>query len=134
MRAALLAVFLVCSSQASAADTCQALNAFMESGVAPSVAGFAKPRCGQALSTDGKASTYCYWSFDFRADDAADHMAALRKSVLQCGFQPGGSAGGAVNHPDSFDQELYERSGARLSLSLKDKGGLQKTLVFLRTN
>jgi hypothetical protein len=38
----------------------------------------------------------------------------------------------SVNHPDAYDLRLFRLDGAEFAVSLKDKGALQQTLVFLR--
>ena len=40
--------------------------------------------------------------------------------------------GAVVNHPDSYDLRQYAWEGGVVSLSLKDKGALGATMVFLR--
>ena len=44
------------------------------------------------------------------------------------------SDGEDVNHPDSFDQLPAEFGVHELSLSWKDKGALEQTLIFLRAS
>ena len=39
--------------------------------------------------------------------------------------------GAEVNHPDSYDQRMFDIGDVSLSLSLKDKGALQKTVIYL---
>jgi len=37
-----------------------------------------------------------------------------------------------VNHPDAYDLREFELDGSTYAVSLKDKGALQQTYVFLR--
>ena len=89
--------------------------------------------CAIALMADGQESSYCYAIFDYRTTDARDAFNLLNTNLSNCftaKSQKG--AGGLVNHPDSFDQNQFCAPNAHLSLSLKDKGNLNQTLVFLR--
>ena len=54
-----------------------------------------------------------------------DHVVFLRNRTAA-------TTDAAVNHPDSYDALAWEAPGARISLSLKDKGGEGRTLIFLR--
>ncbi len=86
-----------------------------------------------AKGTGGVTISYCAVAFDYRADDAtavfdrvATALAACMAEVTDTG------AGQVVNHPDSFAQKQFAKGGVEWSLSLKDKGGLEQTLIFLR--
>ena len=37
-----------------------------------------------------------------------------------------------VNHPDTYDLQMFRTVAGTVSVSLKDKGALQQTYVFLR--
>ena len=54
-------------------------------------------------------------------------------AVADCGKvrQPK-KAAADVNHPDSFDQKVFDVGAGRVSVSLKDKGALQQTYIFVR--
>lgn len=90
--------------------------------------------CGTALQSGAARAAHCYIGFEYRADHAADTMARLSAQLRAC-FAASKSEGTdpAVNHPDSFDQRQLCTPYAALSLSLKDKAGLGKTLIFLRS-
>jgi hypothetical protein len=70
--------------------------------------------------------------FDYRDAQAVTWLNMLRTRVEACMGPDAEMAGDAqVNHPDSFDLHQYEGQGHRVALSLKDKAGLNQTLVFL---
>lgn len=89
--------------------------------------------CAIALMPDGQDSSYCYAIFDYRSPKARDAFERLNTNLSTCfTVQAQDGTGSIVNHPDSFDQHQFCAPGALLSLSLKDKGNLNQTLVFLR--
>ncbi len=75
----------------------------------------------------------CQAEFDFRSDAARDEYVRISAEMLKCfGKEAQREVGPAVNHPDSYDQTVFEVDGEEISVALKDKGALQKTYVFLR--
>ncbi|WP_425040942.1 hypothetical protein [Primorskyibacter sp. S187A] len=89
-------------------------------------------KCATARDLSGQTSHHCHWSFAFRADAAHTYFDTLSAALAFCSETPVQVAGARVNHPDSFDQITGEIAEQSVSLSLKDKGALQQTLVFLR--
>lgn len=88
--------------------------------------------CRESALLGGITQHSCYWVFDYRAEQAATWLNTLRSQVEDCMGPDTAMAGDAqVNHPDSFDLHQYEGQGRRVALSLKDKAGLNQTLVFL---
>lgn len=121
-----LAVVMICCASASEADTCDALTAFA-AGQRPDNA-----TCTTSRVLGGGTSTDCYWAFDFRADAAIAFFDAQADLLRHCADGPVTVEGATVNHPDSYDQLTADINGQAVSLSLKDKGALGQTLVFLR--
>jgi hypothetical protein len=80
----------------------------------------------------GGVSEDCYWRYGFRSDEARTAFRDLSALLRACSDAPVTEQGAAVNHPDSFDQITARVGGRDVSLSLKDKGALGQTLVFLR--
>ena len=77
----------------------------------------------------GKARV-CQWSFAYRSAAAATRYAALSAELTSClGARKEHSA--PVNHPDSFEQIKFTSGGVTVSISLKDKGADQVTLLFV---
>ena len=88
--------------------------------------------CSESVVLRGGAQMVCFWPHSYRSAEAEADFAALAALVERCldtRALPG--QGAQVNHPDSFGQRLYEGRGWRASVSLKDKGALGQSLVFL---
>lgn len=86
--------------------------------------------CTAAQGLDG-TQTVCWWEFGFRTKAASDLYAVMVRQLQTCGFTLGLPTQDNVNHPDSFEQSIYEKLGYSVSLSIKDKTALGKTLVFI---
>ena len=89
--------------------------------------------CGRVNSADGKDQYFCALEHPFRSDMARDTYEKYVAEARVC-FGDGAAVpvGPAVNHPDSYDQVVFDVNGRDISVSLKDKGALQKTYVFIR--
>ena len=75
----------------------------------------------------------CTWQFPYRSDDAAEGFSQLRDLIDICVSDPTDFIKDQnVNHPDYYEAYHYEWLGHTVSVSIKDKSGLQETLVFLR--
>ncbi len=70
------------------------------------------------------------WQFDYRAAEAEVAFNALLDQMRRCAPEAGTEDQG-VNHPDFYDLRLFRVEGREVGVSLKDKGALQQTLVFL---
>ena len=89
--------------------------------------------CAIALLPDGQESSYCYAIFPYRDPQAVDAFERLGTTLTDCFvLKAAVGTGDIVNHPDSFDQNAFCAADYELSLSLKDKGNLNQTLIFLR--
>ena len=85
------------------------------------------------MGVSGAKNTHCYWGFPYRSDDAAkmfqdmvaDASACLGRGVTVMKDQ-------SVNHPDAYDLRAFKLDEREIGVSIKDKGALQQTLVFLR--
>lgn len=90
-------------------------------------------KCSSALAQSGGRFTYCAWPFDYRAPVAHDAFKQLVDAVPTClGLGVEGENDQKVNHPDFYDLQVFKSPQAEVSVSLKDKAGLQETYVFLR--
>jgi len=98
--------------------------------VAPTIG--AAEFCTQSRDMSGSLVSTCGWAFDYRSPDAVAAFDAMNAQVSTC-FPKAINVGqdGQVNHPDYFDQRLYQVDGTSINVSLKDKGALQKTYVFV---
>lgn len=88
-------------------------------------------RCSRALATGGQQMVVCQWGFDFRAEAASAFYDSLRAEAETCLTAAPPTADQPVNHPDSFFLAEFVTEQSRLSVSLKDKGALQQSFVFL---
>ena len=113
-------------------ELCAQLNTMSKTGKAPDIQKSNLNSCGPVRETDGSVSNYCFWEFDFRSKTAKQHYANLKAKLGKCASVKNDEKTSQVNHPDSYDQALFENADNRFSLSLKDKAGLNKTMVFLR--
>lgn len=123
-----LACMLTCFGSPSQGETCDALFAFV-AGQVPTDA-----TCTTSKVLGGSVSTDCYWNFDFRSDAARAFFEGQTNALRRCADNEVTIEGATVNHPDSFDQFTAKIDGRDVSLSLKDKGALRQTLVFLRVS
>ena len=88
--------------------------------------------CRMATEAAGQ-TLFCFTAHPFRSEAAQDAFAALGARISAC--LPDSAVqteDAAVNHPDSYDALAWAAPDARISLSLKDKGGEGRTLIFLR--
>ncbi len=86
--------------------------------------------CRQSLNAGGGKSLHCMWRFDYRAPEATFAFDALTARVQTCASEPG-AKDTDVNHPDFYDLRVFQVADGDIGVSLKDKGALRQTLVFL---
>lgn len=88
--------------------------------------------CSTYTNQGAGTSVSCYWDFPFR-DDAANRQATMLWSMLQrCHVGVKSTPDLRVNHPDSYRLKEWKVGSRLYSVSVKDKGALNKTLVFFR--
>ncbi len=87
--------------------------------------------CRTARETTGQA-LFCYAEHPFRSETALKQAQRLEAELTACFGAIEATKDSTVNHPDSYDAHHFDVEGTRISLSVKDKGALGKTLVFLR--
>ena len=83
---------------------------------------------GSAHSVD------CRWSYPYRDVLALHAFEDLLAMVTQCTDEEIVEDEAQVNHPDSYDLRQFRLGESVVSLSLKDKGALGQSLVFLRAS
>lgn len=89
--------------------------------------------CSRSLALSGAENLHCHWSFPYRDAEATETFTALLANVTLClGPKATVSTDDRVNHPDAYDLRLLRLGGQEFGVSLKDKGALQQTLIFLR--
>ena len=88
--------------------------------------------CKVVQTTSGPV-LWCTWSFAYRDDAASTRFESLRSEVASCmGPDTARRTDPAVNHPDSYNLHEFDTDDVVVAVSIKDKGALQKTLVFFR--
>ena len=134
MRGLLPALLLTFATAASGDElTCRALTEFAESANETTL-GLGPAKCSRSLVLGAGPSFDCYWSYGFRSSEAEKAFAELQSLILNCTACCKEADGADVNHPDSFDQLTAEFGVHELSLSWKDEGALEQTLIFLRAS
>lgn len=88
--------------------------------------------CSVAKALKG-SSYHCRWKFPYRARQAYDTFDGFVRGVNDCiGRQATVHGDQSVNHPDYYALRRYETEQAVVSVSVKDKGALGSTFVFIR--
>ena len=95
--------------------------------------GRADGKCQQSRLSGGSRQATCHWAFPYRSEAARAGLQDVRRIVEAC-LGPDAALPGdtQVNHPDSYILLRYEGQGVQVALSLKDKGALQQTFLFVR--
>lgn len=90
------------------------------------------PKCQIIRSLGGANQFHCAWAFQFREIAAKNAYNLLNQHVAECfGNNKAGLLDKQVNHPDTYQQRQHEIGPVKLSISIKDKGALQETYVFM---
>lgn len=90
--------------------------------------------CTTSRMLEGAHSVDCRWSYPYRDILARHAFEDLLAMVMQCTDEEIVEDGARVNHPDSYDLRQFRLGESVVSLSLKDKGALGQSLVFLRAS
>ena len=89
--------------------------------------------CRPSVGLSGASHVHCHWSFAYRSDAAELVFQGLINQMAAClGPEAIMRADTSVNHPDAYDLRMFDLAGRTFAVSLKDKGALQQTLVFVR--
>lgn len=89
--------------------------------------------CAVAWSLSGVKVYHCTWMFAYRTDGAYGTFDSFDRSLRECfGERAHLSRDQSVNHPDFYDLRRYQLGQVNVTLSIKDKGALQSTHVFVR--
>ncbi len=89
--------------------------------------------CQTSLALSGGQSQTCGWAFAYRSEAAQQAFDAVLDALVLClGKHAAVRKDTAVNHPDFYDLRLFRSETAEIAVSIKDKGALQETYVFLR--
>lgn len=91
--------------------------------------------CDTLVTFGASPSRFCRWQFDYRAADSETIFSNLTSAFETCfGADSTRPADQSVNHPDTYHLRQFELDGWVVSVSLKDKAGLQASFVFLRVD
>lgn len=132
MRLPLLVQLAVCAwPMVAMAEGCHDLRAFALHGEPPQIQA-QDVTCGQSQALGGGTSKHCIWTYDLRAGSAQATFEALRTQLLGCAQAESIVSSSPVNHPDTFDQVTGEFDQMSISIALKDKTALGKSLIVLR--
>lgn len=92
--------------------------------------GAAQAGCQTSLNIGGGKSLHCMWVFAYRSDAATQAFETLLRQIATCGGESA-MQDQDVNHPDFYDLHRFNFAKNTVGVSLKDKGALSQTLVFL---
>lgn len=87
--------------------------------------------CTMSIAIGGARTLHCHWQFEYRAESATNKFDDLHSALKACSGDTDPVTDQQVNHPDFYDQARFDIDGIPVTVSLKDKGALQQTLVFL---
>lgn len=89
--------------------------------------------CTDSLALGGARNIHCVLAYPYRSVDATRVFDALVDEVTACvGLGASIIQDQSVNHPDAYDLRTFEGGTRQYAVSIKDKGALQQTLVFVR--
>ena len=92
-------------------------------------------QCALSNAGGGLFAHVCQWSFHLRDPEAVSFFEEFEADALAC--LPLGAPlapDQQVNHPDTYALKQYPFKDGVLNLSLKDKGNLGRSFVFLRVS
>lgn len=88
--------------------------------------------CTTYLAETTQTANSCAWEFAFRDPSAIKFAEELWRAITSCRAGATQGPDQQVNHPDSYDLRIWKAESGDFALSVKDKGQLNRTLVFFR--
>lgn len=89
--------------------------------------------CALSLAPSGARAYHCAWRFALRDPAASDRFEAIVRDLRRCfGAQAVVTIDDSVNHPDTYDLRQFRLERVTVAVSIKDKGALESTYVFIR--
>lgn len=128
LRAAALIAF---ASQSQADAICDRLDVLETAPPTVSDQSLQNMNCQTSIALGGAKSVHCAWGFAYRSAAATMVFEDVLTRIAACGT-PIDQTGPEVSHPDSYDLRQFQVDDKTVSVSLKDKGALAQTYVFLR--
>ena len=96
---------------------------------------YGRAHCGESLALGGARNVHCVLVFAYRSEDATRVFEELVQEVTECvGSSATITTDQSVNHPDAYDLREFQDGTRAYAVSIKDKGALQQTLVFVRVS
>ena len=96
---------------------------------------YGRASCRESLALGGASNVHCVLEFSYRSEDAARVFEALVQEITACvGRSATVTTDQSVNHPDAYDLREFQNGTQAYAVSIKDKGALQQTLVFVRVS
>lgn len=131
LRATFLSVSL--AGSAAAAPFCESLQALETQESTDITYQDSSATCKPSMSISGAINMHCYWVFPYRAEAATQTFQNMVADVAAC-LGPNATVmqDQSVNHPDAYDLREFKFDARDIGVSIKDKGALQQTLVFVR--
>lgn len=137
--AVVMCLLMLAGTPVVAGSFCEGLQVLAEEGDArvplmlPNGTEDQQADCRTTLSLGGGRDLNCNWSFAYRSEAALAAFESVIAEVTEClGPDAVQSTDQQVNHPDAYDLRMFQVDGQEFAVSLKDKGALQQTLIFLR--
>ena len=127
------AIALGLSALPAVSDTlCDTLDA-LTSGQTMLLLPQGEATCRPSLAMSGVRNMHCSLEFAYRAPAATQTFNVLVDDLTAClGPDATVVSDQSVNHPDSYDLSVFTHQGREYAVSVKDKGALQQTHVFVR--
>ncbi|MGC3940071.1 hypothetical protein ACOTTU_19875 [Roseobacter sp. EG26] len=126
---AALALGAFLATHPALADACKIpgyLEQYAQAAAAPEGA-----ICTTYLDQQGGTGVSCHWAFPFRDDAATRFSNTVWTEIQTCRDGKALSPDQQVNHPDSYDLREWSSDRKTFRVSVKDKGGENRTLVFV---
>ncbi len=134
---------LTCANIASANEICMQMNLLLPQAqsnfLARGTSDLVEPdvmrgadTCRMIRSSSGGNTFHCAWKFGYREKAAIASFNKVNQQLNDCfaqSIQRVKDEG--VNHPDSYQQSEHVIDEVTVSVSIKDKGALQETYVFV---
>jgi len=133
-RGAAAALLAIAGLPVDADPFCDDLNAVADQVGGAALTYAQRPAiCRPSLAMSGARHLHCSWKFPYRSAAAIDAFDLLTAKVAACvGPNATKTKDQSVNHPDAYQLRQFNLDGREFAVSLKDKGALQQTLVFVR--
>ena len=87
--------------------------------------------CSAFLSQARATGVSCFWAFPYRNQLALQNADQIWEDLVQCRDGASLEPDTPVNHPDSYYLREWATDKAVYRVSVKDKAGQSRTLVFL---